>query len=87
MKNIAKAGSQMLSSAIGAQETDVQAKNTEKDELSNIAGDLIGNLKPLTEALPPPADVIGGAFADCSRFLPLSGYVTSHVYRDGHSSS
>merc|ERR1719336_3225150 len=41
MKNIAKAGTQMLSSAIGAQETDMNAKQTQKDEISNIAGDLI----------------------------------------------
>merc|ERR1719195_2518 len=86
MKNIAKAGTQMLSSAIGAQETDMNAKQTQKDEISNIAGDLIGNLKPLTKELPGPFDAIAGGLADfASGFFPLNGDVTSHVNRDGHS--
>merc|ERR550532_3386879 len=67
MKNIVKTGTKMLSSAIGAEETDMKAGRTQRDETSDIAADLIGNLKPLTKQIPSPGDVIVGGIADFAK--------------------
>merc|ERR1719151_310569 len=64
MKKMVKAGSKMLTEGIYTEESDMQAKRDEKNDVMDIAGNLASSLKPLTKELPPPVDGIAGGFAD-----------------------